>query len=393
MINLKEIADTLSEVLNSANNPLRIEGERVAFLVATEGYRIDKIDDRKLGKNLIPVFVGASGGENQPIPNLNQQSKSVNIAIHYPIKYKDIFYELETYLDNEFVGKVRNMGTSTKQCLVSLSTAQFGEIVQGNFEQFANWANNTYERTIDDTQNWYSMILTLYATKMNEGYIFGNEIEFALKMTYFIPNMLIKYQSHDYQRYQDEDKTINNVRYYAYRRSILGGYEYIYITLDPTSAFGIATLLSTKNKVDIYMYVQNVMTLQEDKADSVTLVSKSASEENIETELVRADAGTGASVSPIAEQRIGQDSFAKNVANITNFNKSMLVYPNLKQDFWLLFITLYNRQILDYIKEMTLTKTYGNGFEYEFKQIGLQYNENTGLGAPYTFTITLGDSK
>ena len=393
MISLKEIADTLSEVLNSADNPLRIENERAAFLVATEGYRIDKIDDRKLGKNLIPVFVGASGGENQPIPNLSQQSKSINIAIHYPIKYKDIFYDLETYLDNEFVGKVRNMGTGTKQCLINLSTAQFGEIVQGNFEQFEKWANNTYERTIDDTQNWYSMILTLYATKMNEGYIFGNEIDFALKMTYFTPNMLIKYQNHDYQRYSDEDRTINNVRYYAYRRGILGTFEYIYITLDPTSAFGIATLLSTKNKVDAYMYVQNVMTLQEHKLDKATIVDKSSNEDTIKIDLVRADSGTGASVSPIAEQRIGQDSYAKNVANITNYNKSMLVYPNMNQDFWLLFITLYNRQILDYIKEMTLTKTYGNGFEYEFKQIGLQYNENNGLGAPYSFTITWGDSK
>ena len=393
MISLKEIADTLSEVLNSENNPLRIENERVAFLVATEGYRIDKIDDRKLGKNLIPVFVGASGGENQPIPNLSQQSKSINIGIHYPIKYKDIFYELETYLDNEFVGKVRNMGTNTKQCLINLSTAQFGEIVKGNFEQFEKWANNTYERTIDDTQNWYSMVLTLYATKMSEGYIFGNEIDFSLKMTYFAPNLLINYQNHDYQRYSDEDRTINNVRYYAYRRAIFGGYEYIYITLDPTSANGISLLLSTKGKTDIYMYIQNEMVLQEHKADNVTLISASTDEETIEIDLVRADAGTGASVSPIAEQRIGQDSFAKNVANITNFNKSMVVYPNLNQDFWLLFITLYNRQILEYIKNMTLTKKYSNGFEYEYKQIGLQYNENAGLGAPYTFTITWGDSK
>lgn len=393
MISLKEIADTLSEVLNSENNPLRIENERVAFLVATEGYRIDKIDDKKLGKNLIPVFVGASGGENQPIPNLSQQSKSINIGIHYPIKYKDIFYDLETYLDDEFVGKVRNMGTETKQCLINLSTAQFGEIVQGNFEQFANWANNTYERTIDDTQNWYSMILTLYATKMSDGYIFGNEIDFALKMTYFIPNIAIKYQDNNYTRYNEEDKTRENTRYYAFRRTILGGFEYIYLKENPESANGIATLLSTKNKIEVYKDIQNVMTLQEDKMQQATIISNSSTDDSIEIDLVRADSGTGASVSPIAEQRIGQDSFAKNVANITNFNKSMVVYPNLKQDFWLLFITLYNRQILEYIKEMKLVKKYSNGFEYEYKQIGLQYNENVGLGVPYTFTITWGDSK
>ena len=393
MINLKEIADTLSEVLNSVNNPLRIENERVAFLVATEGYRIDKIDDRKLGKNLIPVFVGASGGENQPIPNLSQQSKSVNIAIHYPIKYKDIFYQLETYLDDEFVGKVRNMGTTTKGCLVNLSTAQFGEIVKGNFEQFEKWANNTYERTIDDTQNWYSMVLTLYATKMSEGYIFGNEINFALKMTYFVPNFDIKYLTDYYERYSTNDKTVDNVRYYCFRTSIYGGYDYIFITEDPSSASGMANILSKKNKINVYKDVQNVMTLQEDKLALGEIVSITSTEQNIEVELVRSEAGTGANISPIAEQRIGVDSYAKNVSNITNYNKSMVVYPNLKQDFWLLFMTFYNLQRLDLIKEMSLTKKYSNDFEYDYKQIGLQYNENLGLGAPYTFTLTLGDSK
>ena len=296
MISLKEIADTLSEVLNSENNPLRIENERVAFLVATEGYRIDKIDDRKLGKNLIPVFVGASGGENQPIPNLSQQSKSINIAIHYPIKYKDIFYQLETYLDNEFVGKVRDMGTNTKQCLLSLGTAQFGEIVKGNFEQFANWANNTYERTIDDTQNWYSMILTLYATKMNEGYIFGNEITFALKMTYFTPNISIVVNNNTYVRYSDEDKTINSVVYYAYRRAIHGGYEYIYIKLYPTSAEGIAKLIGFKNKIATYSYVQNEMVEQEYKVQN-SVISKTATESEVEIDLVRANTCTCACIS------------------------------------------------------------------------------------------------
>ncbi|MBO7695503.1 MAG: hypothetical protein J6T10_22990 [Methanobrevibacter sp.] len=393
MINLNEVANKISEILNSVNNPLRIDKERVLFDVATEGYRVDSIAVREKGKNAIPVFIALAGGENQPIPNLSQQSKSINIAVYYPIIYKDVFVDLETYLDNEIVGKILNFGDSTKECLCNLGVAQYGEIQNLDLDMFKKFVANKYEKTVETSVNWHSMILTLYATKMNEGYIFGNEIEFALKMTYFAPNLLIKYQNHDYQRYSEEDKTINNVRYYAYRREIFGGYEYIYITLDPTSANGIALLLSTKGKTDIYMYIQNVMTLQEHKADSVTLISASADEETIEIDLVRANAGTGASISPIAEQRIGQDSCAKNVANITNFNKSMLVYPNLKQDFWLLFLTLYNRQILEYIKDMTLTKKYSNGFEYEYKQIGLQYNENAGLGAPYTFTITWGDSK
>ena len=393
MISLKEIADTLSEVLNSVNNPLRIEKERVAFLVATEGYRIDKIDDRKLGKNLIPVFVGTSGGENQPIPNLSQQSKSINIAIHYPIKYKDIFYQLETYLDNEFVGKVRNMGTDTKQCLVNLSTAQFGEIVQGNFEQFEKWANNTYERTIDDTQNWYSMVLTLYATKLGDGFIFGNQINFKINMSLKVPNFTaISVNSALYDRYVLEDKTIDGVSYLAWRRNTIGGYEYRY-TIDSGDIKEIAYYMILKNTIKVYSYDTNQMVDTGNTVDYTVYNNTSNDYVDVECDLVRANVGTGANISPIAEQRIGVDSYAKNVANITNFNKSMLVYPKLTEDFWYLFMTFYNLQLLEYISELYLTKDYGNGLKFEYSQIALDIKENADLGSPLTFTLTLGDKK
>ena len=42
---------------------------------------------------------------------------------------------------------------------------------------------------------------------------------------------------------------------------------------------------------------------------------------------------------------------------------------------------------------MTLTKKYTNGFEYDYKQVILQDNENLNMGAPYTFTFTFGDLK
>ena len=392
MINLNEVANKVSEILNSVDNPLRIGNERVIFDVATEGYRVDSIAKREEGKNAIPVFIALAGGENQPIPNLNQQSKSINIAIYYPIIYKDIFIGLENYLDNELVGKMINIGKTTKECLCNLDTARFGEIQNLDLEAFKNFVADKYEKTIEISVNWYSMILTLYATKMGEGYVFGNEVSFALKMAYFIPNISIIVNTHTYSRYSDEDKTINSVVYYAFRRNVLGGYEYIYIKLDPTSAEGIAKLIGFKNKIATYSYVQNEMVEQEYKVQS-SVISKSASESEVEIDLVRADSGTGVSVSPIAEQRIGVDSYAKNVANITNFNKSMVVYPNFRDNFWLLFLSFYNIQDLSYIKEMTLIKKYSNGFEYDYKQLLLQNNENLNMGAPYTFTFTFGDLK
>jgi len=392
MINLNEVANKISEILNSVDNPLRINNERVLFDVATEGHRVDSIAVREKGKNAIPVFIALAGGENQPIPNLNQQSKSINIAIYYPIIYKDIFVNLENYLDNAIVGKMINIGESTGECLCNLDTARFGEIQNLDLEAFKSFVADKYEKTVEISVNWFSMILTLYATKLGDGYIFGNEINYALKMTYFVPNISIVVNSNTYVRYSDEDKTINNVVYYAYRRTILGGYEYIYITTDATSSNGIAELLSTKNKIPTYSYSTNEMVEQDYKVQSCVF-SKSASESTVEVDIVRSNAGTGANISPIAEQRIGVDSYAKNVPNITNYNKSMIVYPKLTQDFWLLYITFYNRQILDYIKEMTLIKKYSNGFEYDYKQIVLQANESSDLGAPYIFTLTMGDSK
>ena len=392
MINLNEVANKVSEILNSVDNPLRIDNERVIFDVATEGYRVDSIAKRGEGKNAIPVFIALAGGENQPILNLSQQSKSINIAIYYPIIYKDIFIDLEDYLDNEIVGKMINIGKSTGECLCNLGVAQFGEIQNLDLEAFKKFVADKYEKTIEISVNWHSMVLTFYATKMGKGYIFGNEVSFALKMTYFVPNISIIVNNNTYTRYSEEDKTINNVVYYAYRRSIFGGYEYIYITTDATSSSGIAELLSTKNKIPTYSYSTNEMVEQEYKVQSCVF-SKTTNESTEEVDVVRSNAGTGANVSPIAEQRIGVDAYAKNVPNITNYNKSMIAYPKLTQDFWLLYLTFYNRQILDYIKEMTLIKKYSNGFEYDYKQIVLQANESSDLGAPYVFTLTMGDSK
>lgn len=392
MIRLDEIAVKLNEVLNNVDNPVQIDNARVAFMVATEGFRIDNIADRELGKNLIPVFIAASGGENNPVEGLKQQTKSINIGIWYPLKYKDNFYVLEDYLDDVFVGKLNNLGNNTGSCLTSLGTAEFGEITDGNFTQFEQWITSKYKKTLDVTMAWFSMTLTLYATKTSSGFMFGNEIKYELEMTYYEPDFSIQVNGNYYTRYSDEDKTIDSVRYYAFRRTIFGGYEYVYITTNPNSAKGIADILSLKNKIETYAYIQNEMTLQEYKVTNI-IVNKTSNEETVSVDVVRADSGTGAQISPIAEQRIDVDTFAKNVANITNYNKSMVVYPNFSQDFWILFLALYNKQILNFIKEIKMIKKYSNGYEYDFKQIVLNYNENSELGSPLSFTLTFGDAK
>lgn len=394
MIRLDEIAVKLSEILNDVSNPVRIENERVAFMVATEGFRIDSIADTQLGKNLIPVFIAASGGENNPVEGLKQQTKSINIGIWYPLKYKDNFYVLEDYLDDIFVGKRNNLGTSTGSCLTNLGTAEFGEITDGNFTQFEKWITSKYKKTLDVTMAWFSMTLTLYATKTSSGFMFGNEIKYELQMNYFVPAVAsVKYDDTTYVRYNLADQTVDNVNYYCWRADLGGGnYDFIYTTKNPDLINDIVEYISWKNTIDVYKKPVNDFVLQSDKIEYANYTKTNNSGSEIES-IIRADAGTGAQISPIAEQRIGTDNFAKNVANITNYNKSMVVYPNLDQTLWKLILFFYNIQDLSFINYCKLIKKYSNGYEYEFKQIVLNYNENSELGSPLSFTLTFGDAK
>lgn len=394
MINLNEVANKVSEILNSVDNPLRIGNERVIFDVATEGYRVDSIAKREKGKNAIPVFIALAGGENQPIPNLRQQSKSFNIAIYYPIIYKDIFIDLEDYLDSVVVGKMINFGESTKGCLCNLGVAQFGEIQNLDLEAFKQFVANKYEKTIEISVNWHSMILTLYTTKMNDGYIFGNEIKYELKMHYYIPAVAsIRYDDTTYVRYNLADQTVDNVNYYCWRADLGGGsYDFIYTTKNPNLINDIVEYISWKNTIDVYKKPVDDFVLQSDKVEYVNYTKTNNSGMEKES-IIRADAGTGAQISPIAEQRIGTDNYAKNVANITNYNKSMVVYPNLDQTLWKLILLFYNIQDLSFISFCNLIKKYSNGYEFEFKQIVLNYNENSELGSPLSFTLTFGDAK
>ena len=394
MIRLDEIAIKLNEVLNNVDNPVRIDNARVAFMVATEGFRIDNIANKELGKNLIPVFLAASGGENNPVEGLKQQTKSINIGIWYPLKYKDNFYVLEDYLDDVFVGKLNNLGNNTGSCLTNLGTAEFGEITDGNFTQFEQWITSKYKKTLDVTMAWFSMTLTLYATKTSSGFMFGNEIKYELEMTYYKPFINnVKYNNNDYVRYNLADETVDNVDYYCWRADLDGGnYDYIYTNKDTDTFKNIIEYISLKNAIEVYKKNESEFVLQSNKIESSTY-GKSADLYSEKENVVRAEAGTGAQVSPIAEQRIGTDSFAKNVANITNFNKSMVVYPNLDQKLWEVLLAFYNIQDLSFINSCNLIKKYPNGYEFMYSQIILGYNENSELGSPLTFTLTFGDAK
>ena len=109
-------------------------------------------------------------------------------------------------------------------------------------------------------------------------------------------------------------------------------------------------------------------------------------------------AGTGYSNSPIAQQLVGVDNYAKNTTNISNYSKSILVYPKLNNQFWQKFIKAYNDQDGTLVDSLTLTKVYEGLSDddsentFEFEQIILGINENIARGDLISFTISLGDS-
>ena len=124
---------------------------------------------------------------------------------------------------------------------------------------------------------------------------------------------------------------------------------------------------------------------------SITIDGKTYTDDK----LVWASSGTGYSNSPVAQQLIGVDNYAKNVSNISNYSKSILVYPDFTKEMWQKFLTAYNNRETNLIESLTLTKIYDFGESnqsFAQTQLILSINENIALGDLISYTITLGDS-
>ena len=109
--------------------------------------------------------------------------------------------------------------------------------------------------------------------------------------------------------------------------------------------------------------------------------------------LVWTSSGTGGENSPISQQLVDTDSYAKNVINITNYNKSIVAYVKNSQ-MWLKLLEKYNNNQMNALTDLKLTKKYKIGsttYTYTFNQIILSLNENISLGDLISFTITFGD--
>ena len=390
MILLTDVATKLQEILNSYFL------SDFEFVVKSAGYHLDSIVDKQTSRNTIPVFVSQVGGEYNPVPNLHQINTTYEITLYYPVRFKDTFYSLNGFLENTFVGKKLIFGTENALC--NIGVAEYGEIIEVEaLRRFENWIAEEFEGSVhlfkkeQQVNEFYmSMQFRLFTTTLGDGFMFGNDVKYELTATMPFPIKRIIIQ------------TATNIskNFIQYPSGNVGGkYCWIYLVL-----VGSITIYTDESSIDainkntkFYSYNSETETFIEKTTYKFLYFDYgygSTANTTLTEQLVWDSSGTGASISPISEQLIGVDKYARNTPNITNFNKSIVVYVKNNQ-FWRTFLYCYNSQKLDLITNVKLVKTYNFGDDIQaietYNQILLSYNENVELGSPLSFTLTFGD--
>lgn len=170
MISILDVANKLQELLDAAS-----DFNQYQFEVKTTGFHINNISDKNTGKNFIPVFVSAMGGQNNPVPDLKQSELNIPITFYFPVRFKEDFFLLNDYLVNVFVGKFLTFGSEEARCNISIP--QFGEIVDLDLTEFKKWVDSFYQRKIEVMEPYLSMTINLYLSKSGSEFMYGDKIQ------------------------------------------------------------------------------------------------------------------------------------------------------------------------------------------------------------------------
>lgn len=188
MIRLDEVAKKIQDILNGtdaeviANNPSLNLPTPFAFVVNTEGYHLDHNIEIETGKNFIPVFISSMGGNFNPVPELMQANYVIPITFYFPVRFKNEAYKLNEYLARVFVGKQLNYGENSGIALSNISVAQYGEIVDLDLKQFAEWVRTNYKQPIEKMEPYIQMSFSLYLSTVAEGFVYGNDASATLTL-------------------------------------------------------------------------------------------------------------------------------------------------------------------------------------------------------------------
>lgn len=184
MIILTEVAQKIENILNGNDTETTALGRAndFDFKVECQGFHMDRIFNRKEGKNFIPVFVSSMGGQYNPVKGLKQGTCNIPITFYYPVRFRDDFFAINDFLVSVFVGSILNYGTISGKAISNISFPEFGELVDTDMKQFKQWVSSEYGETIDVMEKWMSMTITLYLTTADADLVWCNDITTTLKL-------------------------------------------------------------------------------------------------------------------------------------------------------------------------------------------------------------------
>lgn len=389
MIYLHEVAQKLENILNGVDDETSslIRPNDFYFKVETVGFHLDHIKAKQVGKNFIPVFVSSLGGEFDPVKNIKRQNYSVSIAFYFPVRFKEQFFAMQDFLFDCFVGQYRNFGVISGKCLSNISPAEYGDIRDLDLRQYKEWVSSIYKEEIDIMEKWMTMEVKLYLSSAAEGYSFANAIDYKLKFDVERYSPAIKWDNQWYERDVEKDREYQGTTYYAWTREKKTSDEFTYWTVEETLPF---------TNPRVYVFVLDIPVEQERSVTSQNYEENHLFIDSYNEKIEWTQGGSGVNNSPIAQQLIDQESsYATNVINVTNYEKSIVAYFKTSP-MWLKLLDLYNTNQFDKISGLKLVKTYNFGDitkSYEFNQVVIALNENDTLGSLISFTIAFGDRK
>lgn len=386
MIQLTEVAKKIENMLNGNDDETSslVRPNDLFFQVENVGYHIDHIYNNKTGKNFIPVYIDLLNGEYDPVSTTKIASYTISVTMYFPVRMKDSFFTMADFLYDCFVGKIRNYGTLTGKCLSNISPSEYGEIVDTDFTQYKQWVNDVYKEKIERNEKWMTMTFRLFLSTANKEFVFSNIIDYNLrfkaKVTEEVPNVEVSNVSDLYFRDEEKDKDT--------------GYYTVAWTTDSNVSFFGKTIYTHNEEPNANEEFETEEGTIPEQDWIVAYHSTHTFLKQFDEKLCWTQGGSNVSNSPIAQQLIDTDSYAKNVVNITNYSKSIVAYFKTTE-MWFKLLDLYNTNHFNEITDLELVKTYEFGANttktYTFNQVVLSLNENNALGDLISFTISFGD--
>lgn len=185
MILLNDISKKIQSVLNGTDTEIPSGVSKptdLDFVVKTAGFHLDNIIGKETKKNFIPVFINSLGGEFNPVPQLKEKTQSVGITFYFPVRMKDEIDVVCYYMADVFVGSYLTY-TKNHKCVSNLSVPQIQEIQELDLNQFATWIGENYGRTINITEPYLSVTMTLYIKDSDSKFIYGNDAKISLSVS------------------------------------------------------------------------------------------------------------------------------------------------------------------------------------------------------------------